>query len=841
MQIGSAASPSVQRLPPDIGPHLRASLVLVSASQAVHELVANSLDADARTIEVAMDCQRMVFTVRDDGRGMARSDIELFATTAHATSKCTSDATPSWSSEEVDLLSAASSRTQGWRGEAVSSIARLARIEVETRSGAQTPAPASKRRRLDSGQQDAALPTASDPRSFVFHDDETYAKCIRHGRLISIGFSPTARQSPGTTITISELYHTVPVRLARMMQAEERQMERERVRQVILRLALIHPHVKFELFDATLSPSAGIDSPQQTPAAHSSGVHPSASASSSSHLAIRPLQRIWSKPATSSLLENFLIASSGAATSSPILSSFSPLAGRSRSSRLISDLFELDSFTPTCSFAAAGPYVSAMQASGFFADPTKLHLLHREHQYVYVNRHAVNYQPLQQALDAMYGRLAAALGFGDVDQEGASPQLSNTNKLQRGSIKQKRDGAPSAKQVRRRYPAYLLHLELPPAHYDLLFDPQKTTVEFKCAWAITEGLMQGIELWLKKQVESARTAASAMPPSPFSGDRLGSPAPTRLRPPLSPSTRAFPSVRSSAVFSPRPSSLVQPVAASPSPRPTIASSPHLPASPSCSPKFSPKLVSPRWRSYPRSSPPPAMASRSAIQLTRAHLQQMHLIGQVENQVIVAIAGNVLLGIDQHAADERRRLEYLHRHVLKFLAQRILPESVPVALSSTELATWQRHSSELQQWNWRARVATTLGGPSLSISLLAVPLVCGVELDLDDFREHLVQLTSAAVWLDPTKQLQRIPTPAQRILNYKSCRSSVMFGDPLTPTAMCSILNDLSACEVPWNCAHGRPTMTPICQIREEEGHSADAGWTEAQEAELRQLINWPWV
>jgi DNA mismatch repair protein MutL len=827
MQPAASSSPSVQRLPADVAHQLRARTILFSPSQAVHELVANALDAEATRVEVVMDCTRMMFTMRDNGRGMARSDLEVFGTTAHSTSKCIPAAA---SNEDTgDVLGAASSRTHGWRGEAISSIARLARIDVETRKGES----GNKRRKVHHEN--------TDPRAFVFQDDETYTKSIQHGQLASFGFSSTQREAPGTTITISELYQTVPVRHAMMMQQEERQLERERIQQVMVRLALIHPHVDFQLFDATLTTASALSSPQPAAARRSSSAafDPS-SALSPTHLPARSFQRIWTKAPTASMLENFLIATSGESSGrSPALTLSSPVS--KKTSKLVSNLFELPPFTPACGFSAAVEYVSSMRASGFFADPSRLHLLHREHQYVYVNRHGVVYKPLQQALDHMYARLEEALGSSsaaEADKEHQSPQLSTTNKLHRGSLKQKSAFAPSSKQGRRRHPAYLLHIQLPPPHYDLLFDPQKTTVEFQCSWAITEGLVQGIEAWLRQQVEQSRTASSSniAPASPLLSlsPSHAAPTATRLRPPLSPSPRLLSSMQPPS--SPTPAAVPSRSCFAASPQ--LAASPRatVPSSPKCSPKFSPKMVSPRWRSSTTREQPDssAAAPSSGIQLTKDDLLSLNLVGQVGNQIIIAQSGDRLLAVDQHAADERRRLEYLHRNVKKFLSQRVLERSIVISLSSTEMSSLQRHTAELNQWSWRFRASTS----SLSVSLLAIPLVCGVELDWDDLHEHLVQLHSRPVLNDSAKQLRRLPAPVHRILNYKSCRSSVMFGDALAESTMRNILRDLAICDLPWNCAHGRPTMTPVCELPRAEA-SDDAGWTPSQQMELRELLTLP--
>jgi DNA mismatch repair protein MLH3 len=54
-----------------------------------------------------------------------------------------------------------------------------------------------------------------------------------------------------------------------------------------------------------------------------------------------------------------------------------------------------------------------------------------------------------------------------------------------------------------------------------------------------------------------------------------------------------------------------------------------------------------------------------------------------------------------------------------------------------------------------------------------------------------------------------------ILDYlksMACHSAVKFGDPLTLAECKSIVGQLSKCELPFQCAHGRPSILPVLKI-----------------------------
>ena len=113
----------IRILPEAVANKIAAGEVVERPASVVKELLENALDAGATSvrIETEMGGKRMIRVI-DDGHGMAHDDA-LLAFERHATSKLrTAD----------DLLSIA---TLGFRGEALPSIAAVARLLLETRDG----------------------------------------------------------------------------------------------------------------------------------------------------------------------------------------------------------------------------------------------------------------------------------------------------------------------------------------------------------------------------------------------------------------------------------------------------------------------------------------------------------------------------------------------------------------------------------------------------------------------------------------------------------------------------------------------------------------------------------
>lgn len=119
--MNTATETLIQRLPEHVANQIAAGEVVQRPASVVKELMENALDAGARRIVVDLkDAGRNRIVVADDGKGMGPGDAEA-CFGRHATSKLRGT---------EDLLSLA---TMGFRGEALASIASIARVELRTR------------------------------------------------------------------------------------------------------------------------------------------------------------------------------------------------------------------------------------------------------------------------------------------------------------------------------------------------------------------------------------------------------------------------------------------------------------------------------------------------------------------------------------------------------------------------------------------------------------------------------------------------------------------------------------------------------------------------------------
>ena len=191
----------IRILSDQVANQIAAGEVVDRPASVVKELLENALDAGASRIRVEVEAGgRKLIRVTDDGQGMNRDDA-LLAFERHATSKLrTAD----------DLLAIA---TLGFRGEALPSIASVARVTLETSTGEETAA--GTRIEIAGGKilhvEDAALPR-------------------------------------GTTLTVADLFFNTPAR-RKFLRAESTELAH--VTALVTHYALVHPQKHFELISAT--------------------------------------------------------------------------------------------------------------------------------------------------------------------------------------------------------------------------------------------------------------------------------------------------------------------------------------------------------------------------------------------------------------------------------------------------------------------------------------------------------------------------------------------------------------------------------------------------------------
>jgi DNA mismatch repair protein MutL len=175
---------------------IAAGEVVERPASVVKELIDNSIDAGATDIRIEIEKGgKRSILVRDNGCGMSREDA-LLAYKKHATSKLTRI-------EDLDTIS-----TMGFRGEALSSITAVAKVEILTRPP----------------------------------EEITGTRTVIHGGKIQE--TSDAGTAPGTSVHVKELFYNTP---ARQKYLKSDRTELAHITDTVMQLALANPEISFTL------------------------------------------------------------------------------------------------------------------------------------------------------------------------------------------------------------------------------------------------------------------------------------------------------------------------------------------------------------------------------------------------------------------------------------------------------------------------------------------------------------------------------------------------------------------------------------------------------------------
>jgi len=188
----------IRVLPDHLSNLIAAGEVVERPASVAKELVENAIDAGASRIVIDVESGgRRLLKITDDGEGMSRDDGVL-AFERHATSKISK-------AEDLNAIG-----TLGFRGEALASIASVARVELVTRT------------------------------------DEASAGTrvvIEGGRMRDV---KDAAHPRGTTISVRDLFFNTPAR-RKFLRSEA--TESYHLTNLITHYALAHPEISFTLMN----------------------------------------------------------------------------------------------------------------------------------------------------------------------------------------------------------------------------------------------------------------------------------------------------------------------------------------------------------------------------------------------------------------------------------------------------------------------------------------------------------------------------------------------------------------------------------------------------------------
>ncbi|ETN39019.1 uncharacterized protein HMPREF1541_07061 [Cyphellophora europaea CBS 101466] len=212
-------------------------------------------------------------------------------------------------------------------------------------------------------------------------------------------------------------------------------------------------------------------------------------------------------------------------------------------------------------------------------------------------------------------------------------------------------------------------------------------------------------------------------------------------------------------------------------------------------------------------------------LSASNLACAKVLGQVDEKFILALVPSTesepnLVLIDQHAADERVKVEQLYTGLC---SDGIVALRKPLILETTgdEARLFDEAQAYFDSWGLRYQQSEASKNiirvshlpeviaqrcqqePKILIGLLRK------ELWTEHRHVPLAEQPSEPGWIS---RIAQCPAGIVEMINSRACRSAVMFNDVLTVDQCQELVRRLASCTLPFQCAHGRPSLAVISNL-----------------------------
>ena len=265
------------------------------------------------------------------------------------------------------------------------------------------------------------------------------------------------------------------------------------------------------------------------------------------------------------------------------------------------------------------------------------------------------------------------------------------------------------------------------------------------------------------------------------------------------------------------------------------------------------------------------ASLKQSRLSIDSLRSARVIAQVDKKFLLVTipehgqatdgpdSQDLLVLIDQHAADERCKVEELFRDLCQpeqaqvplrsslghqsHVATARLEKPVTFETTEAEVDLFEKLAGFFARWGILYDISLARSDHETSTNKRRViirTLPPGIHERCIGEPRLIIELLRAEVWERGSRQapipiaasdtshswVQLIvdcPNGIVEMLNSRACRSAIMFNDILSSEDCSRLIARLADCVLPFQCAHGRPSMVPILGLDALAGQNVPAG------------------
>ena len=203
---------------------------------------------------------------------------------------------------------------------------------------------------------------------------------------------------------------------------------------------------------------------------------------------------------------------------------------------------------------------------------------------------------------------------------------------------------------------------------------------------------------------------------------------------------------------------------------------------------------------------------------KSDFKNLKVCGQFNKGFIIAQLqdSDDLFILDQHASDEKFNFETLSRTTQVQGQDLVVP--LKIELGVTEALAVEQHRDIFEFNGFRV---TKSGDDWVLKSLPISKNTVFTERDfyelVEKVKDNLDTATHGKEQGMIHKQQFR-PRKVYHMLASRACRKSIMIGDALDHKQMCTVIQNLTTLQSPWNCPHGRPTMRHLGTVSTTTSH-----------------------
>jgi len=191
--------------------------------------------------------------------------------------------------------------------------------------------------------------------------------------------------------------------------------------------------------------------------------------------------------------------------------------------------------------------------------------------------------------------------------------------------------------------------------------------------------------------------------------------------------------------------------------------------------------------------PPVKPDIHEQAVSYSKIGKFRILGQVNKMYIIAESDNGIMIVDQHAAEERVNYEKLMKQLQTgaIKTQQLL-EPMVIELPTAEYERIIHYKDELEKVGF---AVDDMGQKSIVVRTMPFIFERPSKAVIEELIQELGEL-----------KRKNIDTAVEdRIIRF-SCRMSIKAGDVLHISQMEKLLTALDACDIPFTCPHGRPTI-----------------------------------